>query len=189
MKRSEKVKGKEREAARKKQTLKYAAAGAVIIVVVAIVLFFALVQTGAKTGDTVSVLYLGTLPNGTIFDSNMNSTPLTFRIGDHSVIPGFEEAVTGMTKGQVKTVTIPVDKAYGTYRSDLVRAVNRSIFGPDVTPVAGMYYYLTNPTDGSTRIVKVVNFTKNTVMIDQNHVLAGQDLIFTIRLIELTPGK
>ncbi len=189
MKKSEKAKGKEREAEKKKRILYYAIAGAAIIIVAAIILFFALTPTGAKMGDTVSVLYVGTLSNGSVFDSNVNKTPLIFKIGAHTVIPGFEDAVIGMSKDQIKTVYIPVDKAYGPYKSDLVTTVNRSLFGPEGTPEAGMYYVLTNPTDGSNTIVKVVNVTRDTVTIDQNHMLAGQDLTFTIRLIGITQGK
>jgi FKBP-type peptidyl-prolyl cis-trans isomerase 2 len=52
-----------------------------------------------------------------------------------------------------------------------------------------MYYSLVNPADGSTHVVKVVNVTRNTVTIDENHMLAGQDLTFMIRLIGITPAK
>jgi peptidylprolyl isomerase len=189
MKKSEKAKGKEREAEKKKKTLQYAIAGAVIVIVAAVVLFFVLTQGSAKAGDTVSVLYVGTLSNGSVFDSNINKTPLIFKIGAHTVIPGFEEAVIGMTKGQVKTVQIPVDKAYGPYKSELVMTVDRSLFGPETIPEAGMYYVVTNPQDGSQIAIKVVNVTRDTVTIDQNHMLAGQDLTFTIRLIGITQGK
>ena len=183
MKRSEKLKGKEKVAARKRDYVRYGIAAAAGCAVIAIVLFFALSPAGAKAGDTVSVLYIGTLDNGTVFDSNVNKTPLSFTPGSHTVIPGFEDAVTGMIKGQVKTVHIPTEKAYGQYQSDLVRTVNRSLFGPEVTPETGMYYTFSNPADGSTSIVKVTNVTRDTVTIDQNHMLAGQNLTFMIRLI------
>jgi FKBP-type peptidyl-prolyl cis-trans isomerase 2 len=189
MKKSEKVKGKERVAAKKNKRWYYAIAGAALCIVVAVVLFFILTQTTVKTGDTVSVLYVGMLENGSVFDSNMNKTPLVFTVGVHTVIPGFEDAVIGMSKDQVKTVHIPVDKAYGSYRSDLVITAKRSVFAPEVTPVVGMYYTFNNPTDGSTIIAKVTNVTPDTVIIDQNHMLAGQNLTFTIRLVGITQAK
>jgi FKBP-type peptidyl-prolyl cis-trans isomerase 2 len=183
MKRSEKRKGKEKAAARKRGYLRYGIIAAAGVAAIAIVLFFLLNPAGAKAGDTVSVIYIGTLDNGTVFDSNVNKTPLSFTLGSHTVIPGFEDAVTGMSRDQVKTVHIPADKAYGQYQSDLVRTVNRSLFGPEVTPETGMYYTFSNPADGSTSIVKVTNVTRDTVTIDQNHMLAGQNLTFMIRLI------
>jgi len=191
MKKSGKAKGKGMEWAetKEKQTLIYVAAGAALCIIAAVVLFLALNPAGAKAGDTVSVLYIGMLDNGTVFDSNVNKTPLSFTVGAHTVIPGFEDAVVGMAKDQVKTVHIPTDKAYGPYREELVYAVNRSLFGPDTVPETGMYYSLVNPADGLTHVIKVVNVTRNTVTIDENHMLAGQDLTFTIRLIGITPSK
>jgi peptidylprolyl isomerase len=189
MKRSEKLKGKEKVAAHKRDYVRYGIAAAAGCAVIAIVLFFVLSLSGAKAGDTVSVLYIGTLDNGTVFDSNVNKTPLTFTIGAHTVIPGFEEGVIGMSRDQVKTVHIPSDKAYGQYQSDLVRTVSRSLFPAGTTPEAGMYYSVQNPTDGTTNIMKVVNVTEDTVTIDQNHMLAGENLTFMIRLIGIGTAK
>lgn len=189
MKKSEKAKGKERTAARKNQTTLYVIGGAAAVIIVAAVLFFALNPAVAKNGDTVSVLYIGMLENGSVFDSNVNKTPLTVTIGAHKVIPGFEDAVVGMGKDQVKTVTIPVDQAYGSYRDDLVSTVDRSMFSTESPPIVGRYYSFTNPTDGSTLYVKVINVTEDRVTIDQNHALAGQNLTFMIRVVEITPAK
>jgi len=189
MKKSEKAKGKERAAAKKNKTRMFVIGGAAALVIAAVVLFYVLNPAVAKTGDSVAVLYIGTLENGTVFDSNVNSTPLTFTIGAHTVIPGFEDAVIGMGKDQVKTVHIPVDKAYGFYNDKLVRAVNRSLFRSDSPPQPGMYYTVTDPADGSAHIVKVLNVTTDTVTIDQNHILAGQNLTFMIRVVGITPAK
>jgi len=188
MKKSEKEKGRKGAEEKKKTVLYYAIAGAVVCVIAAIVLFYAYSMTVAKNGDEVSVLYIGTLENGSVFDSNVNKTPLVFTLGAHTVIPGFEGAVIGMTKGQVKTVYIPVDRAYGPYRSDLVMEVNRSLFPADAPLEAGMYYSVGNPADGSTNVVKVVNVSGDAVTIDQNHLLAGKNLTFMIRLVGITRG-
>jgi peptidylprolyl isomerase len=188
MKKSEKAKGKERAAEKKKTVLYYAIAGAVVCVMAAVVLFLVFSTAVAKDGNTVSVLYVGMLENGSVFDSNVNTTPLVFTVGSHTVIPGFEEAVIGMSKGQVKTVHIPVDRAYGPYRSDLVMEVNRSLFPADTPMEIGKYYSVRNPADGSTNVVKIVDVSGDTVTIDQNHMLAGKNLTFTIRLVGITPG-
>lgn len=190
MKKSEKTKGKERAAEKKKRTLLYGAAGAaIIIIIIAVVLFFVLGQPVVKAGDTVSVYYVGTLANGSVFDSNVNKTALTFTVGAHTVIPGFEDAVIGMAKDQVKTVNIPVDKAYGPYRDDLVFTVNRSVLPPDSPPVVGNYYTITNPKDGSTIRMKVLAINGDTVTLDQNHMLAGQNLTFVIRIASIKEKK
>jgi len=188
MKKSDKEKGRKGAEEKKKQILYYVIAGAAVCVIAGIFLFYAYSMSVAKNGDTVSVLYIGTLENGSVFDSNVNKTPLVFTLGAHTVIPGFEDAVIGMSRGQVKTVHIPVDRAYGPYRSDLFMTVNRSLFPAGTPPEIGKYYSVRNPADGSTNVVKVVGVSRDTVTIDQNHTLAGQNLTFTIRLVGIMQG-
>ena len=187
MKKSEKAKGKERASAEKKRNTVYIAAGVCVCILVAAALFFVFGQPAAKAGDTVSVYYIGMVENGSVFDSNLNKSVFTFTIGADTVIPGFEDAVIGMKKGEVKTVTIPSDQAYGAFRSDMVFAVNGSLFSSENPPVVDNYYSIVNPTDGSTNYFRVVAINDNdTVTIDENNVLAGQDLTFTIRLVGIT---
>ena len=73
----------------------------------------------AKQGDTVRVHYTGTLDDGQEFDSSRGLDPLTFTLGEGSVIQGFDDAVTGMAVGDEKRVTIPAAEAYGPRRDEL----------------------------------------------------------------------
>jgi peptidylprolyl isomerase len=185
MKKSEKVKGKEAVAARKKLYPKLAmvaAAGILILIVIGYVLFN---PFGAKSGDMVTVEYSGSLADGTVFDSNMNATPLTFIIGQGRVIRGLEEGVTGMSRGETKTVRVPVDKAYGPYNNALLHVVNRSSLSASITPEVGGVLKITRQPDGAIALVKIINVTPTTITLDENHELAGKDLIFTIRLLEI----
>jgi peptidylprolyl isomerase len=185
MKKSEKVKGKEAAAAQKKLQVRYGLLAAAGIIVVAVLWFVMFSSPVAKTGDTVAVYYTGTLDDGTVFDSNLNASPLAFTLGKGEVIPGFEEAVAGMAVNNVKTVKIPPEKAYGTYNSSLVHILNRSLFPGNVTPVAGQYYSIRSTTEGTVSTVKVINVTALTVTLDENHELAGQNLTFSIRLVSI----
>lgn len=70
--------------------------------------------TEAKTGDTVSVHYVGTLPNGQEFDSSVKrGEPFAFTLGEGRVIKGWEEGVVGMKIGGKRILVIPSDLAYG----------------------------------------------------------------------------
>lgn len=70
--------------------------------------------TEAKIGDTVSVHYVGTLPNGQEFDnSNKRGEPFAFTLGEGRVIKGWEDGVVGMKVGGQRILVIPSDLAYG----------------------------------------------------------------------------
>ncbi|MGB3547690.1 MAG: FKBP-type peptidyl-prolyl cis-trans isomerase, partial [Saprospiraceae bacterium] len=77
----------------------------------------------AKTGDTVKVHYTGTLNSGQVFDSSKSREPLQFTLGSGMVIPGFDQAVTGLSPGDSVTTTIPVDQAYGPYQKEMVAEI------------------------------------------------------------------
>ncbi|MFA5331534.1 MAG: FKBP-type peptidyl-prolyl cis-trans isomerase [Methanoregula sp.] len=185
MKKSEKQKGKEKAAVRKKQYKIIGIAVAVVIIVIFVCVFFVANPFAAKSGDTVGIYYTGTLSNGTVFYSNMNGTPMQLTLGNGAYLADFEKSIEGMSVGETKTVTIPVDRAYGAYNPDLVMTLNRSVFPADVDLVPGAYYTLTRSSDNANAYVKLINVTGTTVAIDANHELAGQDLTFTIKLASI----
>jgi peptidylprolyl isomerase len=134
----------------------------------------------AKYGDTVKVHYTGKLEDGTIFDSSFDSEPLEFTIGEGQVIKGFEDAVVGMDLNETKTVKIPVDKAYGPHRDDLLVVVNRNQLPADFEPeLEG------RQPDGSIVVATVIEISESNVTLDANHPLAGEDLTFEIQLVEI----
>jgi peptidylprolyl isomerase len=185
MKKSQKIKGKEAVAARKKMQVRYgilAVAGIIILAIVGFVIFNPFV---AKVGDTVTVYYTGTLDDGSVFDSNVNASPLVFTLGKGMVIPGFDEAVSGMAVNQEKTVRIPSEKGYGSYNSSLVHVLNRSVLPANITPVMGQFLTIRNTLDGTASLVKIINLTPSTITLDANHALVGKDLTFSIKLVAI----
>jgi peptidylprolyl isomerase len=138
----------------------------------------------AKEGDTVKVHYTGKLDDGTVFDSSAEREPLEFTIGEGMVIPGFEEAVVGMNPGESKTATIVSDEAYGDHRPDMVIEVTRSQFPANIEPVVGQQLQL-RQSDGQTFVVRVIEVDEDSVILDANHPLAGEDLTFDIQLVEI----
>lgn len=183
MKKSEKVKGKERVKIQNKQIQMVIGGAVAALIIITIIGYVFFNSSGAKAGDTVSVFYTGMLDDGTVFDSNVNATPLIFTLGKGKLIPGFEDAVTGMALNTTKTVHIPVDKAYGPYQEALVHTVNRSTLPESMIPVVGERYSIRRSTDGAVALVKIINMTTSTVTWDENHELAGKDLTFTITLV------
>ena len=138
----------------------------------------------AKDGDTVQVHYTLKLEDGTVFDTSIGGDPLQFTIGDGQLIPGFEQAVVGMSPGESKTVEIPADEAYGPYLEELVMVVDRDQLPEDLQPEVGQQLQISQP-DGQTILVKVIDVSESSVTLDANHPLAGKDLTFDIELVEI----
>lgn len=138
----------------------------------------------AKSGDTVAVHYTGTLADGTVFDSSRSREPLSFTLGAGQVIPGFEDAVMGLSPGESRTTTIAADQAYGAHQPDLVFDVDRAQLPPDIAPAVGEQYQM-RQGDGQVMVVTVQDVGDDHVTFDANHPLAGQDLTFDLELVSI----
>jgi FKBP-type peptidyl-prolyl cis-trans isomerase len=98
------------------------------------------VGTGATAaaGDTVTVNYVGTLQNGTKFDSSYDrNQPLTFRLGAGQVIAGWDQGVPGMRVGGRRKLSIPPSLAYGTSGYGPIPPNATLIFEIELLAVAG----------------------------------------------------
>jgi peptidylprolyl isomerase len=138
----------------------------------------------AKSGDTVQVHYTGRLADGREFDSSVGRDPLEFTIGSRSLIPAFEDAVIGLDVGQSETLTIPAVDAYGTRVDEAVQTVERSMIPSEVELAPGKVLQATAP-GGQEMMLTVVDLTDDTVTLDANHPLAGEDLTFDIELVAI----
>jgi peptidylprolyl isomerase len=138
----------------------------------------------AAKKDTVKVHYVGRLLDGTVFDQSPEDRPLHFILGRQEVIAGFDDAVVGMYQGETKTVSISCEQAYGQSKPELLERIDRSLIGKNVQLHVGGQLEVTNH-DGSVFYVMVRSFDDEQVVVDANHPLAGQDLEFEIKLLEV----
>ena len=142
--------------------------------------------TTATEGTNATVHYKGTLEDGSEFDSSRTrGEPITFTVGSGQMIPGFNDAVSGMTVGETKTVTLTPDQAYGDVNPEAQTTFPKSGFPEGLDLVEGMPVPLKTP-DGRTLIGRLSEQQDETVTIDLNHPLAGQTLQFEIELVEVT---
>ena len=141
---------------------------------------------GAAVGDTVTVHYTGSLDDGTVFDSSEGGEPLSFVIGDGTMITGFDEAVRGMEVGKVKTVTISADEAYGESDAELVVVLTWAELGQDVG--IGDEVVLQHVDTEEIRYFTVISVSDTEVTLDGNHELAGEDLTFEIEMVSIVKG-
>ncbi|MFC2076657.1 peptidylprolyl isomerase [candidate division KSB1 bacterium] len=146
-----------------------------------------LTQTGsdkmtAKKGDTVKIMYRGTLNDGSVFDESEEGKPLEFTLGSGQVIPGFDQAVEGMDLNDKKTVTIKAENAYGERNDELIRSFAKDTLPADFKPEKGMTIGV---QDGSGRQIPAVvtDLTADSIFVDFNHPLADKDLTFDLELV------
>lgn len=136
----------------------------------------------AKQGDTVQVHYTGRLETGVVFDSSLNRSPLTFTLGSGQVIAGFEQGVLGMAAGETKTITVPIEQAYGPRRDDRIFTMERSKLPYNFEATVGQRLELTQSDDQSL-LVTVLEANENELKLDANHPLAGKPLTFQLQLV------
>lgn len=141
-----------------------------------------------KSGDTVKVHYHGKLSSGETFDTSAGKEPLQFEVGGGMVIPGFDQGVTGMEVGEKKTIHIPFLEAYGPRNPEMVIPMPRDRFPPDMEIELGMPLGMSDP-EGHQFQVTIVEIKEDVVMLDANHPLAGQDLVFDLELVEIVGGS
>ncbi len=137
-----------------------------------------------KNGDKVKVEYEGTLDDGTVFDSSeKHGEPLEFEIGAGQIIPGFEDAVMGMENGEEKEFHLEASDAYGDRNPQLVQKIPRDQMPKEVEQ--GMVLVVGLP-NGAQIPVKVTEVTDEWVTIDLNHPLAGENLNFKIKIVDVS---
>ena len=136
----------------------------------------------AAAGDQVSVHYVGTLTDGTEFDaSRPRGSTLDFTVGAGQMIPGFDAAVVGMAVGETKTVTLPPAEAYGEVDpAGLIEVPLADL--PEGVEVG------TQLTSQTGQVVEVMEINGDTAIVDFNHRLAGETLVFEIEMVSITKG-
>lgn len=139
----------------------------------------------SNEGKKVKVHYVGTLDDGTKFDSSRDrGEPLAFTCMAGQMIAGFDAAVKDMEVGQVVDVHIPAADAYGEHRDDLVQTVPTSMLPGSEDLEPGTRVVLGSPT-GQPMPATVVSVENGNITFDLNHEMAGKDLNFNIELLEV----
>jgi len=131
--------------------------------------------------NVYSIEYTVVNSRGEVIDSNKGQLPLEFIGGKGQIIPGLEKEVENMSVGEEKTVFVPASEAYGEYNEEMVDTLPKEQF-EGIELQKGMTLYGQTP-DGQTIAVTVKDFDENSVTIDYNHPLAGEDLTFKVKLV------
>ena len=137
-----------------------------------------------KSGDQVKVHYTGKLTNGEQFDSSIGREPLAFTVGAGMMIAGFDAAMPGMKVGDKKTVNIAPKDGYGETDESAIIDFPKENIPADMQLQIGQQLTLSNE-QGQPFPVVVKEIKDDIIILDANHFLAGQELVFDIELVEI----
>lgn len=135
----------------------------------------------------VTLHFTVSLMDGSVVDSTKERDPATFTMGDGSLLPGFEEALQGLSIGDKRSVFLQPEQAFGPYNEKNLQHMPRERFeGMELAP--GLMLSFADPGGGELPGV-VKSFTDTTVTMDFNHPLAGRDITFDVEIINVVEAS
>ena len=135
-----------------------------------------------KTGDRVTIHYIGTLDNGRIFDQRDEDSPLTVTLGNGEIFPALEEKIIGMAVGTVKNILLTPEQAYGPRLEENLLKVARQQFPPERELKIGQKLNI-ELGGQQQRQMRIRQVDEQQVLLDGNHDLAGCELTFALQLV------
>jgi len=137
-----------------------------------------------ELGTKVTLHFALVLEDGDIIDSNFESAPATFTVGDGNLLPGFESTLMGLVNGDEREFTIPPEDAFGQHNPQNVQRVDRSNFDQQELEIGAMFSFQNG--DGELPGV-IIEFEDDEILIDFNHPLAGKNIIFQVKIMNIAP--
>jgi len=131
----------------------------------------------------VTLNYTLTDSDGNVIDQS-NDSSFAYLHGANNIIPGLENALTGKSAGETLNVSVEPAEGYGERDPAKTQAVPRNMFPEDTEIQVGMQFHAQGPT-GETLVVTVAAVEEDTVTVDGNHPLAGEQLNFTVEVMEV----
>ncbi len=139
-----------------------------------------------KNGSVVSFEYTLSDENGKFIESNKGEAPVTYTHGQHELIPGLENAMTGMEINQEKRICVQPEDAYGPVDPEGFKEVARNEI-PVQNLEVGTTLRARGPR-GEEFSLRVHEIKPQTVILDLNHPLAGKVLNFDVKILNVESG-
>jgi len=140
--------------------------------------------TEITAGSRVTMHFSLTLEDGTVAEDSFDDEPLEFVMGDGSLNEGLELGLYGMKAGDEETLTMSPEQTFGFHDPDNIHEMSRNDFDPDTPLEEGMIIGFTTPAgDELPGMIKQV--AKSTVTVDFNHPLAGHDLLYRVKILDV----
>jgi FKBP-type peptidyl-prolyl cis-trans isomerase SlyD len=121
--------------------------------------------------------------NGTVLDSSTEGN-FAYLHGANNIIPGLENALTGKSAGDEVDVSVSPAEGYGEHNETMIQAVPRDMFDSEQEIQVGMQFHAESP-EGEMIVVTVTDVEGDDVTVDGNHPLAGVNLNFGVKVIDI----
>jgi FKBP-type peptidyl-prolyl cis-trans isomerase SlyD len=134
--------------------------------------------------DVVVVMEYSLQVDGEEIDSSKGQDPLQFLVGHGNIISGLEREMMGMKVGESKDVVIQPADGYGEYDDEAYMDVPRAEFPQDMPVEEGLELSVRDD-QGQSRYARIDGIDGDTVTLNFNHPLAGDELHFNVKIVEL----
>ena len=128
------------------------------------------------------------LETGEEVDSNFGQEPVSFVMGDGSLLPGFERRLLGMRAGDEAEFRIPPDEGFGDPQEDNIQAIPRSEFDEEAPLEPGMLFSFADAAGGEVPGM-IAEVGEDSVTVDFNHPLSGRTIHFRVRIAHVEPAE
>lgn len=133
-----------------------------------------------EAGKTVGFEYTLKLDDGSVVQTNKGEEPLKYVHGENQILPALEQQLEGLDVDEEKNVKLPAEEAYGDVKEEAFQEVPTEQIPEDARRVGAQL-----SAQGYNGAIRVHEVKDETVVLDFNHPLAGQDLTFDIRVVSI----
>ena len=139
-----------------------------------------------EQGTKVTMSFSLALENGELIDSNFDTEPATFVLGDGNLLPGFEIPLQGLKAGDQGVFIISPENAFGQRNPENIQQLGRDNFDQESLNVGDVFSFQNGEGELPGVVIEVGD---NLVRVDFNHPLAGRNIIFKVDIIEVSTSS
>ena len=134
-------------------------------------------------GSKVTMHFSLSLEDGTVVDSTFDTDePLTFTMGDGTLIDGLEHAIYGLKAGDQQSINIPPESGFGYRDEDAIQSLKREEFSDQMELKPGLVIEFDTPAGIKVPGI-VMEIKDDTVVVDFSHPLAGHTVLFNVKIL------
>lgn len=139
-------------------------------------------------GCEVTMHFTLALEDGTIADASVDGEPMTFTIGDGSLIQGLEMVLYGLKAGEKQSLSIEPRDTFGFPEDENIHILPRNDFSDELEIEEGMIIGFSTPS-GEEIPGAIMKIDENEVKVDFNHPLAGHEVVFSVEIVDIKPAQ